>query len=544
MSPTDAELAEYARRTQPDPRNLSDPLWRIANLYSILVQGRDVHFCPHPEQRWMLICIFIRGWLRIINPKARQRGMSTLLAIIALDGVVWRSGYHVALIDKTAEDAVKKHREKVLYAWERLPSSIRARLKEEKATTDRLVIRNPNAPGEPESSFTAAINFRGGTVEMLWISEWGTIQDDDRARSREIKAGAMPAIELAENGLCVIETTWKGGLDGELGPYVMEALETPEERKGPKSWRILFIPWWTCPDYTRAYGSIDAVSANYFQACEKRGLMLTEGQKNWYAEKRRTASSAKSMKEEYPTFQEECWENTPLGSIYGKWIEEARSEGRISNFLPPRDYPVHTFWDLGHPLNTVDWLVQVTPLQIRVIDVLMESDMTLEQRGEWHRERGWNYGNHYLPHDADSDAASIGMKPVDQFRRVFGPSCRVVPRCHSVWDGISVVRANFSRLVFVCDSTAKADDFSTPGARVRRALEWLGRFRAERETSTGVAKDVPLHDKYSHCASALAQLGLAIAGGLIQGANDIGDRRGSEPRRLQVKLASTGSSWA
>lgn len=537
MSPTDAELAEYEQRTQPEPRNLKDPLWRIANLYCILVQGRDVHFRPHPEQRWMLICIYLRGWLRIINPKARQRGMSTLLAIIALDGVAWQSGYHAALIDKTAEDAVKKHREKVLYAWERLPASIRARLKEEKATTDKLIIRNPNAPDEPESSFTAAINFRGGTVEMLWISEWGTIQDDDRARSREIKAGAMPAIELAEKGLCVIETTWKGGLDGELGPYVQEALETPEDQKGPKSWRVLFIPWWSCPDYAREYGTIDSVSAAYFLECEKKGVSLTPAQKNWYAEKRRTASSAKSMKEEYPTFVEECWENTPVGSIYGKFIEEARATGRISHFSAPRDYPVHTLWDIGHPLNTVAILVQITPLQIRVLDCLMEVDMTMEQRAAWLRQHGWDYGNHYFPHDADSDSASIGTKPIDQFRRILGPTCRIVPKCRTVWDGISIIRTNFPRFVFAADMSAK--DNSTPGGRVKILLEHLGRYRAERETGTGIAKDEPVHDRYSHAADAFRQLGQAMAGGMVEHTNTVG----MTPDRPKLRAIAAGGNW-
>jgi hypothetical protein len=323
---TPAELEEYRRRTAPELSALGDPLWRIANLYSVLHKKtkRDVQFVPGPEQTEVLIAIFIRGWLRIIIPKARQLGMSTLLAIVACDGIFFRSGYHAALIDKTAEDAVKKHREKVMYVWERIPASIRARLTAEKATTDKLVIRDPNAPDEPESTFTAAINFRGGTVSMLWISEWGAIQDEDRARSKEIKAGAMPAIELADGGLCVIETTWKGGLDGELGPYVEEARGTLEADKGPKSWRILFFPWFTESIYSEEYGSVDPASAAYFRECEKRGVTLTEGQQKWYAKMRRTASSAKSMKEEYPTCVEECWENQPEGSIYGRWIEQAR----------------------------------------------------------------------------------------------------------------------------------------------------------------------------------------------------------------------------
>jgi hypothetical protein len=533
-APSPEEIAEFERRAT-GPRDLSDPIWRLCNLYSILADGRDVQFRPHAEQRWMLICIYIRGWLRILNPKARQRGMSTLLALIALDRIVWTAGYHVALIDKTAEDAVKKHKEKVIYGWERLPESIRVRLNA-KPLTQLLTIKG-STKDSPESTFSAGINFRGGTVSMLWISEWGAIQDTDRTRSAEIKAGAMPAIELAEEGLCVIETTWKGGLDGELGPYVQSALDTPEEQKGPKSWRIVFIPWWTAPEYSRDYGYIDAASAAYFLELEKRGISLTEGQKRWYAEQRRTASSARKLKEEYPSFAEECWTNEPVGSIYGKWITEARGEGRISNFTPPRDYPVHTFWDIGHPLNTVAILAQMTPMQIRIVDVLMEVDMTMEQRAAWLKAQPWDYGNHYFPWDSDSDGASIGTKPIDTFRRALGPTCIVVRRCHSVWDGISVMRQNFNRCVFVCDSLAGKDDRSTPGARMKQFVEFLARFRADRETSTGVAKDVPVHDRYSHCSSALAQLGLTIASGSIQHANMVGSRVESQPRKPVVIYA-------
>lgn len=538
---TPAEMAEWERRTTcGEDVGLDDPVWRLANLYMCLDEGQAVHFVPTPEQRAVIVAIHMRGWLRLIIPKARQLGMSLLLNLISLDFQVFTEGFSGAWIDKTQSDAEKKKREKLRFAWERLPPELLDAFVAHKDTNEVFTIREKLRPAAPESTMTYGINYRGGTVDMLVISEWGTVQNDDRQRSMEIKAGAIPAVERAEKGLCVIETTWKGGLDGEIGPYVTEALETPEDQRGPKSWRIMFFGWQLCPLYRQSHGYIDAISAEYFRECEKKGVLLDHEQKLWYAEKRRTATSAKTIKEEYPTFVEECWENTPVGSIYGKWIEEARAGGRIINTLPPRDYPVHTFWDIGHPNNTVALLVQMTPTQIRIVDVLMETDATIEQRGEWMRQTGWDFGVHYFPWDADSDKDSIGTSPMTTFRRVFGPTCRVVPKCHSQWDGISAMRTNFNRCVFVCDNNAKIGDHSTPGARMKQFLEFLGRFRADRETSTGIAKDVPVHDRYSHCASAFAQLGLTILGGGIEHANSVGYRQPQARQPLKVIRASHG----
>lgn len=531
---TPEELAEWERRTAPERNPLeamADPVWRLANCYMCLEPGgQDVHFIPSAEQRAVIVAIYMRGWLRIIIPKARQLGMSLLLCLIGLDSTVYREGFSAAWIDKTAPDAEKKLREKVKFAWKRLPDEVRSMLTVEKDTNEMLSLRGPTLPGEPESpesTFTFGINFRGGTVEFLVISEWGTVQNDDRARSREIKAGAVPAVERAENGLCVIETTWKGGLDGEVGPYVQEALSVPEDQKGPKSWRILFFGWQTCAAYQQSHGVVDPESERYFAEVEKHGVILTREQKLWYAEKRRTATSAKTIKEEYPTLVHECWENLPQGSIYGRWIEEARAQGRITAFWSDRRWPVHTFWDLGHPLNTVTWLMQITPQEIRVIDILMEVDMTLEERAAWLRAKGWDYGCHCLPWDAD-EANSQSIKPVDEFRRVLGPSVRVVPKVLSVWDRISLTRGQLPRVVFHAENC-------------KAGIEHLSRYRAERESTTGVAKDVPVHDRYSHAADAFGQMAQAIQAGLIEGGNVVGAHTPSAPRQLEVKKAG---AWA
>ena len=143
-------------------------------------------------------------------------------------------------------------------------------------------------------------------MRWLHISEWGPIQNDPRTRDKsvEIKTGAVPAVERAEDGVCVIETTWKGGLDGEIGPYVNEALSVPDAAKGAKSWRILFFGWQTEPSYRQSHGHIDPVSDEYFRDLARKGVHLTHEQKLWYAEKRRTSTE--------PQFTDEGSTGRPL----------------------------------------------------------------------------------------------------------------------------------------------------------------------------------------------------------------------------------------
>ncbi len=349
--------------------------------------------------------------------------------------------------------------------------------------------------------------------------------------------------------MIVIETTWQGGLDGELGAYVLESQTTPDELKGPKSWRVMFFPWYNEPTYRQTHGQIDAVSAEYFRECEKRGVFLDQGQKLWYAEKRRTATGAKSIKEEYPTFVEECWQNIPEGSIYGREIEQAKQEFRVVPFLCARDYPVHTFWDLGAPINTTCWLAQITPHEVRIVDALFDVEMTYEERAAWLRTLPWDFGNHYFPHDAETDTDSEGQIPIQKLRRVFGATCLVVPRIKDIWFGISDTQANFPRFKFRADMMIGSDPKAPfPLApqdsmlRMKLAVESLARYRFIRESSTGITKKEPVHDRYSHLADALRQLGQTLVAGRVEHANSIGRREANaEPRRIPVVHA--GARW-
>ena len=67
--------------------------------------------------------------------------------------------------------------------------------------------------GTGVSEFFAGTKSRGGSNDLLWVSEWGPIQFEDVNRSAEIRSGALPS---ARHGITVVETTWKGGKGGDL----------------------------------------------------------------------------------------------------------------------------------------------------------------------------------------------------------------------------------------------------------------------------------------------------------------------------------------
>jgi hypothetical protein len=504
---TAEELSAWVVRTDFERAAFDDPVWRLANIYECQDEdGRVLPFVPTPEQRLVIWCLYVRGWQKLIIPKARQLGMSLLLCLVLLDGLAFTDGFKAAWVDKRAGDAKKKLKNKVLFAFDRMPESLREGLRVGMRTVDKFAVSSfAEDAADSESEF--GISFRGDTVELLVLSEWGWIQANDRLRSIEINTGALPAAERSRNGRIVVETTWEGGLDGELGPYVTEALTVPEEQKGSKSWRVIFFGWQTNSLYAQEHGWIHAVAEKYFAMCATKGVHLTHQQKLWYAEKMRGLGP--KVKKEYPTFVWECWEAVAEGSIYGVAIEQARSEGRVCDFLTDQRYPVHTFWDLGHPINTVCWFVQITPTAIRVLDVLMELDIPmLEDRWARMQAKGYIFGTHFLPWDGEA-ANSVGIKTVDHFRRVMGPNVKVVTQVEKVWTAISEVQAMFTRFVF-------------HGTNCRVGLEHLVRYRAERETTNGGAIDRPVHDKYSHAADAFRQIAQAINAGMIPNAGAVG----------------------
>lgn len=487
MSPE--ELAKLEKR-------LSDPLWRMCSgeIYKIApADGSGLQsFKPRPEQVEIISAI-LSGKRKILKPKARRLGMSTLLGIYAADCLLFRKGWQGSLIDQNAADASRKLDRIVRVAVENVPDWLKARVKVTKSNDSQIAL---NVADSGERGFYAGMNARGGSNDFLWISEWGVIQYEDPKRSGRIRSGALPS---ARHGVTVVETTWAGGPGGD----VWELLE-PSLTGVADDWLVLFSPWWVDPRNVSYTAAMDAAAIKYFERIAPRlaadGITLNEQQRRWWAAERR--EQGVFMQRENPTFLDECWSAPVQGAIYADLIEQARTEGRIASFSVDGSTPVHTSWDIGSPRNTVVWYWQMVGREMRVIDCDRGFEGTTTQRVAMMRAKGYNLGNHYLPHDADAQESG-GNTMAGDLRNAGLTHVTVLPRTHSVWVGINKLLEMFPGLAF---RVPACND----------GLAALSAYRMRKEGQGALQKDEPVHDWASHPADSLRMMAEAVHAGYVK----------------------------
>jgi hypothetical protein len=104
---------------------LADPMWRISNLYKIIVKGTDedeglvLQFKPNRAQRRFIERLHHRN----IILKARQLGFTTLIAIVWLDHALFNANSRCGIIAHDREAAKVIFRDKVKFAYDNLPAS-------------------------------------------------------------------------------------------------------------------------------------------------------------------------------------------------------------------------------------------------------------------------------------------------------------------------------------------------------------------------------------------------------------------------------------
>ena len=216
-----------------------------------------------------------------------------------------------------------------MVAYESLDPALKKELPIVRANNAELAIKFVGNENAKTNSLFAGLHARGGANSFLHISEWGVIQATDLARSEEILTGALPSVG---DGICVAETTWRGGRNGHLWGLVKQALETPEEQKGPYDWRVQFFPWCDEPAYCDAVPRpLSDETQRYFAGLPASAGEFTPGQMSWYQRKR--AELGMFVKREYPSVLEECFESPIEGAIYAEAIDRLRAEGAIKPWI-------------------------------------------------------------------------------------------------------------------------------------------------------------------------------------------------------------------
>jgi hypothetical protein len=192
------------------------------------------------------------------------------------------------------------------------------------------------------------------------------------------------------------------------------------------------------------------------------------------------------------------------GAIYAAAIDKLRVEGAIKPWIVDNSALTHTAWDLGSPVNTAVWYFQLGPMgEIRVVDCDLDLDIPPVERVSRMLAKGYLYGSHFLPHDAQATQKS-GRTFLLELKEAGLANLRAVPRTHDIWVGIWL-RQMLPRF-----------SFRTP--QCERGLEALSNYHTIRETSTGIARDEPCHDWSSHACDALRLIAESEAAHLLRNA--------------------------
>lgn len=175
------------------------------------------------------------------------------------------------------------------------------------------------------------------------------------------------------------------------------------------------------------------------------------------------------------------------GAYYAKLIDKAEADGRVCwvPYNPQRQ--VHTAWDLGRNDATAIWFVQANGGGWDVIDYYAATSVGIDHYVKVLKDRGYNYGEHLLPHDADNETLTGSIKETAEGMGLQG--VRIIPRTKSVANDINEVR----QIIPICRFDKVTTEKGVDALRSYRRI-WDEKLKAYRDT--------PLHDWASDPADA------------------------------------------
>lgn len=215
----------------------------------------------------------------------------------------------------------------------------------------------------------------------------------------------------------------------------------------------------------------------------------------WFPEE--LEKERQNWKKRDPVGYETVWEGkcrpSVEGAIYAKEIDALLRDGRVRAVPYDPLLKVHTIWDLGWNDSTSIIFAQRSASEIRVIDFIEDSHRTLDSYVAEIKDRKWNWGNDFIPHDGRSKNVQTG-KSTEDVIRALGRDVRVLDR-DDIEEGVRLARMVFGRCYFDKDKTSKL-------------VNSLKRYRRAINQTTN-EPGAPLHDEHSHAADAFRYLAIA-----------------------------------
>ena len=480
---------------------LADRDWRMNNLYRITNKAGDaVQFRMNDSQVRFWESMW---WLNVIL-KDRQRGFSTLIAMFILDSCLWTPHTQAGIIDITLPDA-KKKLDKIRFGYDSLPAQIKDSIPLITDAKETLEWANG-------SRVDVSTSHRGGTLQILHVSEYGKIAARKPEVAREIRTGAFNTVSQAN--IIIVEST----AEGREGAFFEMCKDAQALRDACTPLTMLdfkfhFFGWWMGVE-NRLPAHAVAVPAEisaYLDGIEAEiGEPIHPDARAWYAKKARQQGD--DMKREFPGTPAEAFEAAVEGAYYAKAMQRARLDGRITTVPYDSGYPVDTLWDLGMDDSMTIIFRQRIGMSNRLIDYIEESGEGLPYYARELDKRGYTYGRHYMPHDANVRELGTGVRRQEKAEELGIRPIEVVTRprdIDAVLAGIEAGRAFLSTCVI--DETKCA-----------KLISCLDNYRREWDERLGSFRRAPLHNWASHGADAFRTGAVALKDdtALIPGSGD------------------------
>jgi hypothetical protein len=225
-------------------------------------------------------------------------------------------------------------------------------------------------------------------------------------------------------------------------------------------------------------------------------LMLKASESGLIAESELALARRDLSEDQYEQEFECSFDAAIVGAYYGKLMQQAEADKRITGVPYEPASQVWTAWDLGIRDATAIWFAQVVGREIRIIDYYEASGVDL---GHYVREvnnRPYSYGGHFVPHDAQAKELGTGKTRLEVLETLGLRNVTVAPM-HRVEDGINAVRVMIPKCWF--DKT-----------KCERGIEALKLYRAEYDDKLQALRPRPVHDWASHAADAFRYLALTL----------------------------------
>lgn len=499
-------------------RCLADPYWRLCSgaLYKIMVKGDDneadlvVPFRPNEAQMRFLA----RIWHRNTILKARQLGMTTLIALAWLDHALFNSAQRCGIIAQDREAAEVIFRDKVKFAYQHLPDVLRERMPLARDSATELLF------GHNNSSIRVATSMRSGTIHRLHISEFGKICAKFPDKAKEVMTGSIPAVPT--NGVLVIESTAEGR-SGDFFDICMQSQSHYLMKKPltPRDYRFHFYAWWQEPRYRMdaALVSVSDDEHRYFDDVQARvradmgiEMVLDAEQRAWYAATKRADFKGKDerMWQEYPSFPDEAFQASTDGYYYVRDLAALRKRGGVG-VVPLLDVPVNTFWDIGNSDGCAVWFHQFSNGQDRFIGYYEAHNEDLRHYVAHLMGLGFVFGTHFLPHDAQHRRLGDFNRSILEMLQglMSGQRFQVVPRVTELQTGIFQTRKHLKSAFF--DETACAFGLIRLEGYKKRFSQKDNRYTDQPDKSNGCSEAADALRQWAQAR----ELGLLDAGGFV-----------------------------